>query len=90
MEMAGHLWQALALGRVTAQVEFHPAVFAADFASRKELAAHCQKESARGLAAALSGRRTRPRRASEVEPQAESERDPAKSAKGGRPAGASA
>ena len=60
MEMAGHLWQALALGRVTAQVEFHRAVFAADFASRKELAAFCQREAARGLAAALAGRPTHP------------------------------
>lgn len=89
MELAGHLWQALALGKVTALVEFHPAVLAADFPSRKELAEHCRKESSRGVAAALSGRRTRPRRGEESAVQPES--DPAGPEKrGGRPAGAPA
>jgi 1-acyl-sn-glycerol-3-phosphate acyltransferase len=56
MEMASHLWALLALGTVTVNVEFHPVVTRASFASRKALAEHCQSIGAEGVASALSGR----------------------------------
>jgi 1-acyl-sn-glycerol-3-phosphate acyltransferase len=57
MDLAPHLWQLAGLGRLTAVVQFHPPVTLADFGSRKALADHCQAAAARGVAAALTGRR---------------------------------
>jgi 1-acyl-sn-glycerol-3-phosphate acyltransferase len=56
MELAPHLWTLLGLGVVTINVEFHPVVTRAEFASRKELSQHCRRVVADGVAAALSGR----------------------------------
>jgi len=57
MELAGHLWHAAGLGRVTVVVEFHKPVTFAEFGSRKRLSAHCETAVAEGVANALSGRR---------------------------------
>ena len=59
MDLASHLWQALALGRCTVVVEFHPPVTIADFGSRKALSEHCQRVATEGVAAAISDRPTR-------------------------------
>ena len=56
MQVAPHLWTMLGLGRLTIRVMFHPPVTLEQFASRKELAVHCYKVIAAGLAAALAGR----------------------------------
>ncbi len=56
MELASHLWALLGLGNVTVNVEFHPVVTRANFASRKALAEHCHNVVAEGVASALSGR----------------------------------
>ncbi len=56
MELAPHLWCFAGLGRVKVVVEFHPAVTIDQFASRKELAEHCRRAIARGVADAISGR----------------------------------
>lgn len=53
MTLAGHLWRLLGLGRVGAEVTFHPAVDATRFVSRKALAAHCQAAVAAGVAESL-------------------------------------
>ena len=58
MELFGHLLTALGMGVVTVVVEFHPPVTMAQFGSRKALSDHCQREVGRGVAAALSGRKT--------------------------------
>lgn len=57
MGLARHLWQAAGMGFLTVVVEFHPPVTFDDFGSRKALSGHCQVAVARGVAAALSGRR---------------------------------
>ena len=59
MDLASHLWQALALGRCTVVVEFHPPVTIVDFGSRKALSEHCQRVATEGVAAAISDRPTR-------------------------------
>lgn len=59
MDLVSHLWQALALGRCTVVVEFHPSVTIADFGSRKALSEHCRKVASEGVAAAISDRPTR-------------------------------
>ena len=59
MELAGHLWQALGIGRVRIEVEFHPAVTLARFGSRKALTRHCEETIGRALAEANAGRRDR-------------------------------
>ncbi len=59
MDLASHLWQALALGRCSVVVEFHPPVTIADFGSRKALSEHCQRVAGEGVAAAISDRPTR-------------------------------
>ena len=59
MDLASHLWQALALGRCTVVVEFHPPVTIDDFGSRKALSEHCQRVATEGVAAAISDRPTR-------------------------------
>lgn len=56
MTMAGHLFTALGLGRLTVELVFHPVVTIADFSDRKALAAHCQDVVRRGVIGALSGR----------------------------------
>lgn len=60
MTMAGHLLQALALGQVTVEVEFHPVVTIDDFADRKALAHHCHDVVRRAVIESLCGRRHRP------------------------------
>ena len=57
MDLAPHLWTMLGLGHLSVSVTFHPAVRAADFASRKALADHCAAVIAAGLSVALSGRK---------------------------------
>jgi len=56
MELVPHLLEALALGRVDVEVEFHEPVDPAAFANRKALAAHCEQVVSRGVSRALSGR----------------------------------
>lgn len=56
MELGGHLWRFSRLGRVEVVLEFHDAVRAADFPSRKELTRHCAEAVARGVDRALGGR----------------------------------
>ncbi len=57
MEMAGHLWQWMGLGRLTVVVRFHQPVDITRFASRKELADYCYQAVSQGMADALAGRR---------------------------------
>ncbi len=54
--MFPHLWRVLGLGIATVEVEFHPPITMAAFASRKELADYCRRHIAAGVTAALSGR----------------------------------
>jgi 1-acyl-sn-glycerol-3-phosphate acyltransferase len=56
MEMASHMWDIMRLGRLTAEVTFHAPVTLAQFASRKELAAHCDRVTRAGFARLLAGR----------------------------------
>lgn len=56
MEMAGHLWNVFGLGQTTVAVEFHEPVTIAEFASRKELAAHCQRVVSDGVSRGIHGR----------------------------------
>ena len=56
MEMAGHLWAMVGLGRVGVTVQFHAPVRVEDFPSRKALAEHCWRVVAAGVASALAGR----------------------------------
>lgn len=56
MDLVPHLLDALSLGRVDVEVEFHAPVDPAGFANRKELAAHCERVVSRGVSHALSGR----------------------------------
>jgi 1-acyl-sn-glycerol-3-phosphate acyltransferase len=56
MQVAPHLWTVIGLGKISVRVIFHPPVTLEDFGSRKELAVHCFKVIAAGLAAALGGR----------------------------------
>ncbi len=62
MDLLPHLWQFAGLGRLTVVVHFHPPVTLAQLGPRKALCDHCQTESARGVAAALTGRRLAPTR----------------------------
>lgn len=59
-----HLWDFASLGRIDVQVILHQPVQAEAFASRKELAQHCQDEVTAGFAAALTGRAALPQLAS--------------------------
>lgn len=61
MEMMSHMFQALGIGTLTVEVQFHEPVTLAQFASRKELASHCYQAVAQGVAEANAGRL--PRRA---------------------------
>lgn len=56
MTLAGHLFAALGLGKLTVEVVFHPVVTIADFADRKALANHCHDVVSHGVVAALAGR----------------------------------
>ena len=56
MDLLPHLLNALALGRVDVEVEFHTPVDPAKFNNRKELAAYCQSIVANGVSRALAGR----------------------------------
>ena len=60
MGLASHLWDAVRLGRVTVEVEFHRPVSIAEFGTRKRLAEYCYGVVSAGLAAANSGRREPP------------------------------
>lgn len=53
-----HLWDFASLGRIDITITLHPPVQAENFASRKELAQHCQDRVATGFTAALTGRTT--------------------------------
>jgi 1-acyl-sn-glycerol-3-phosphate acyltransferase len=56
MDLMPHLWKALQLGTVTVEVTFHPAVSAAEFSTRKQLAKHCEHVTGAGVARLLTGR----------------------------------
>jgi lyso-ornithine lipid O-acyltransferase len=56
MELAGHLWQLVGLGRIEVAVTFHPPVTIEAFGTRKALTDHCFREVAAGVAGALAGR----------------------------------
>lgn len=49
MSMMPHFTDLLALGRIAVDVHFHTPVNSRDYASRKTLAAHCEREVRRGL-----------------------------------------
>lgn len=68
-ELAGHLWALLGLGRIRAEILFHPTVAARDFASRKDLALACREIVAAGVDG-IAARNTGP------EPMARKEPDP--------------
>ena len=55
-EFGPHFWHWLGFGRIGVDLVFHAPVRLGDFASRKELAQHCQGAVARGLEQALAGR----------------------------------
>ncbi len=60
MELAPHLWTVLGLGRLTVEVDFHPAVTLEQFGSRKALADHCYDVIRRGVVEANIGRARAP------------------------------
>lgn len=55
MELAGHLWQFLGIGRSRVVCKFHDPVTIDQFKSRKEMAAWCQAVIASGVSEALTG-----------------------------------
>ena len=56
MNLPSHLWGVFGQGSARVVVEFHTPVRIGDFASRKELAAHCQRAVAASHSRAISGR----------------------------------
>jgi 1-acyl-sn-glycerol-3-phosphate acyltransferase len=56
MDLMPHVWYALKLGTLTAEVTFHPPVTIADFGNRKDLAAYCTQACSAGVARLLAGR----------------------------------
>ena len=56
MDLAGHLWQLLGIGRSRVEVRFHDPVNIERFASRKDLSAWCRETIAAGVARSLTGR----------------------------------
>lgn len=77
MTLAGHLFDALGLGKLTVEVIFHPVVTIDDFGNRKGLANHCHDVVSHGVVMALAGRlddaqvrtrRPQPRKAAEAAP----------------------
>ena len=64
MDLAPHLWEAMGVGLVTVEVEFHEQVTFARFGSRKALTQHCESAIATALSDLNAGRRRgEPRRA---------------------------
>lgn len=55
MELGPHLWAFLGYGRTQVDLVLHPPVWARDFADRAQLATHCERASARGVARLLAG-----------------------------------
>lgn len=60
MELPDHVWQMLGLGRVEAEIRFHPPFHMRRAGSRKSLAAQCEQAVARGLEAANRRREIAP------------------------------
>jgi lyso-ornithine lipid O-acyltransferase len=60
MDLAPHLWTALAMGVLTVEMTFFPPVTIDQFATRKELAAHCYRVISEGVAASIAGRKPTP------------------------------
>ncbi len=56
MELPGHVWRVLSLGRIRAVVRFHPPLTMRAAGSRKALATRCRAAVAAGLEAAKTGR----------------------------------
>jgi len=56
MEMASHIWQMIALGKLRVVVEFHPPITIAEAGSRKVLAERCWQAVAAGVSSAIVGR----------------------------------
>jgi lyso-ornithine lipid O-acyltransferase len=56
MDLMSHIWQALGLGKVTVEVQFHPTTTVAEHGNRKALTRHCEQAVTGGMTAALSGR----------------------------------
>jgi lyso-ornithine lipid O-acyltransferase len=57
MDLAPHLWALLGMGVLNVELTFFPPVTIDQFASRKELARHCQRVIGDGMAESLAGRR---------------------------------
>jgi 1-acyl-sn-glycerol-3-phosphate acyltransferase len=55
MELGPHLWAFLGFGRTRVELVLHPPVLASGFAERSQLAAHCERASASGVARLLAG-----------------------------------
>ncbi len=53
MELAGHIWQSIGMGRLSVVVEFHPPTSLAECGSRKALSHCCHTKIERGLRTAL-------------------------------------
>ncbi len=60
MDLAPHLWTAMGMGSLTVELTFFPPVTIDQFASRKELAAHCYRLISDGVAESLAGRKPVP------------------------------
>ncbi|MGF1455757.1 MAG: lysophospholipid acyltransferase family protein [Alphaproteobacteria bacterium] len=56
MDLVPHLWEAFQMGPFDVDVHFYPPVRHRDFASRRDMAAHCEHIVAAGVGHALSGR----------------------------------
>ncbi len=56
MELPGHVWRVLSLGRIRAVIRFHPPLSMRTAGSRKALATRCRAAVAAGLEAANAGR----------------------------------
>jgi lyso-ornithine lipid O-acyltransferase len=56
MNMAGHMWTAATLGRLTVVVEFHEPFEVQPGQSRKDIAEHCWDAVARGVSSVITGK----------------------------------
>jgi 1-acyl-sn-glycerol-3-phosphate acyltransferase len=56
MSLVPHLWEAFGAGPLDVQIQFHPLVTIRGFASRKELARHCERAIAESMTLAIAGR----------------------------------
>ena len=56
MDMASHIWQMMALGKLRVVVEFHSPITVEEAGSRKILAQRCWASVAGGVASAIAGR----------------------------------